>query len=291
MDLSNAIKVNDLALINKLISNGINPNIPSGSEYPLFLSIGSYNGQIFDLLLNHPSIDLSVKDIYGRNALNWAIIYGKEQIFSKIINLMPSLVNNYDVTHRSIIRYILVNRQYQLLDIVCSHLKFIDMDDVLYAIEKIEDNDVLRKLLSLTNDIYSMLSCAIDHHNHEAFDLIVELYSDKVKDVINYSDYQHYGFTLFHRMIYDEHVDMIEKMLKLGVNPNIANMNGDTPLHTAASLGYNQIVELLVKYEANINIKNNNGDTPIDLAVEEGHDDIAQYLRENRYPPDVKQPE
>lgn len=58
-------------------------------------------------------------------------------------------------------------------------------------------------------------------------------------------------------------------VLGLGVDPNLANTNyGDTALHLAAYLGYEDVVEMLIAHGANVNQKNKAGATP--LKVTEG---------------------
>jgi ankyrin repeat protein len=58
-------------------------------------------------------------------------------------------------------------------------------------------------------------------------------------------------------------------VLGLGIDPNIANTNyGDTALHLAAYLGYEDVVDMLIKHGANVNQKNKAGATP--LKVTEG---------------------
>lgn len=85
--------------------------------------------------------------------------------------------------------------------------------------------------------------------------------------------------------------EVIETLLKYGVNVNIKRNDGRTPLHTAVQngnnnyfqfdlrcisacpiwcthvLGEEKIVKLLLKNGANVNIKKNDGKTPLHMAI------------------------
>lgn len=60
----------------------------------------------------------------------------------------------------------------------------------------------------------------------------------------------------------------IEKFLKLGVNVNDINIEGDSALHLACEKGYSTTIDLLLKFGADVNLKNISLKTPVHLLAE-----------------------
>jgi len=76
------------------------------------------------------------------------------------------------------------------------------------------------------------------------------------------------------------HVAMAEYLLEQGCDINHANINGgNTPLHIAALNNHLEVVQLLLRWGAKIDVRNNDGHTPADLATQHGHDAIADAIR------------
>ena len=62
--------------------------------------------------------------------------------------------------------------------------------------------------------------------------------------------------------------ELVEKMIeKFKADPNLPNDDGKTPMHIAASNGYNEVLRILLKYDVDINCKMKGGWTPLLLAV------------------------
>lgn len=68
----------------------------------------------------------------------------------------------------------------------------------------------------------------------------------------------------------------LSEHMKVSVNANAANDNGDTPLHLAARWGYCAIVHILLEYGANCGLSNKKGQTPLVVTYSEN---IAELLR------------
>jgi len=69
-----------------------------------------------------------------------------------------------------------------------------------------------------------------------------------------------------------------------GINPNIQDVDGSTPLHVATQYGYPDVVELLLEYGADPNARIKYGDTPLHYAVKEislGNFDVVRLLLEH----------
>ena len=59
---------------------------------------------------------------------------------------------------------------------------------------------------------------------------------------------------------------MVRYLLEQGADRDKKDVDGNTPLHDAASYGHLEIAMLLMSYGADLNAKNNDGQLPIDLA-------------------------
>ena len=67
-------------------------------------------------------------------------------------------------------------------------------------------------------------------------------------------------------------------MLKGGVDPNVKNNQGNTPLIISASLGDVPSVQSLMAYRADVNAANNNGNTALIYAARYNHPEIIREL-------------
>lgn len=78
------------------------------------------------------------------------------------------------------------------------------------------------------------------------------------------------GNTCLHSISFGDNDDLnyylAEFYIKHGVNVNQINDKGETPLHTAAFKGQEDVVEALLKHNAQLDVKDKQGDTPIDIA-------------------------
>lgn len=54
--------------------------------------------------------------------------------------------------------------------------------------------------------------------------------------------------------------------MKIKLNQNLQNLNGDTPLHLASQWGYLEIIETMLEYNANVDLINQNGCTALEVA-------------------------
>lgn len=77
-----------------------------------------------------------------------------------------------------------------------------------------------------------------------------------------------YGLTPLHLAAMHNDVNLIQALIKQGMDPNIVNQkNRETPLMRAAILGANQAIKMLLKSEAQIDKKDHNGNTALIWAV------------------------
>lgn len=119
------------------------------------------------------------------------------------------------------------------------------------------------------------------------------------------------GQTLLHVTLKLNNLKLFKLFLKAGVNPNLANENGEapihlavmknnfnfikaliqngcdidlgaeleqTPLHLAVITGNMEIVKYLVDHQAEILVQDENNNYPIDYAIDEGDIDMIKYF-------------
>ncbi len=78
---------------------------------------------------------------------------------------------------------------------------------------------------------------------------------------------------------------LVEKLLEMGVNPNIENINGSMALHYAAYGGSLEIVKLLLARPVNVNKGNCFGTTPLIMASAMGHLEVVRELMDAKADP------
>ncbi|XP_068658680.1 potassium channel AKT2 [Aristolochia californica] len=70
----------------------------------------------------------------------------------------------------------------------------------------------------------------------------------------------------------------LEELLVVGLDPDVGDSTGRTPLHIAASKGYEECVWVLLKHGCNINIQDMNGNTALWEAISSKHHSIFRIL-------------
>jgi ankyrin repeat protein len=72
---------------------------------------------------------------------------------------------------------------------------------------------------------------------------------------------------------------VVALLLQRGVNVNVRNSRGQTPLHIAAQNGQLDVVRLLLaSQQIDVNARDQQGSTPLHLASEKGHVEVVQLL-------------
>ncbi|VAW56573.1 hypothetical protein MNBD_GAMMA07-560 [hydrothermal vent metagenome] len=72
--------------------------------------------------------------------------------------------------------------------------------------------------------------------------------------------------------------NMIKTLLRVGVDLNLKNIEGTTPLMAAAEYGENDIAKILIENGANIKAQNNISETAYDIAMKHKHYDLAKLV-------------
>ncbi|EDQ84869.1 uncharacterized protein MONBRDRAFT_12449 [Monosiga brevicollis MX1] len=85
------------------------------------------------------------------------------------------------------------------------------------------------------------------------------------------------GTTTLHKACSSGRVEVVEMLLKLGVDIEAKDTNGTTPLHSACRFGRAEVVKKLLKCGADVKVKDTNGKTPLDVVPSYG-DNIRPVL-------------
>ncbi|KAI8513952.1 positive regulation of extrinsic apoptotic signaling pathway via death domain receptors protein [Branchiostoma belcheri] len=95
-------------------------------------------------------------------------------------------------------------------------------------------------------------------------------------DMLNYSKLN--GDTPLHQAASGGHVGVAELLLKAGARVDCRRLFGDTPIHNAASKGHVGVVELLLKAGAQVDSRGEKFYTPLHCAASRGHVGVAELL-------------
>lgn len=87
------------------------------------------------------------------------------------------------------------------------------------------------------------------------------------------------GWTLLHSTAGDGVTDAVKELIKVGIDPNIKDDEGQTALHLAAEGGFTETAKELVNAGADPKIWDNEGKLPQDLARRANHFDTAKFLK------------
>ncbi|KAA8547685.1 hypothetical protein F0562_004114 [Nyssa sinensis] len=72
----------------------------------------------------------------------------------------------------------------------------------------------------------------------------------------------------------------LKSLIRAGANPKKTDYDGRSPLHLAASRGYEDITHFLSQEGVDVNLSDNFGNTPLLDAIKNGHDRVASLLVE-----------
>jgi len=85
--------------------------------------------------------------------------------------------------------------------------------------------------------------------------------------------------SLFHFAAESNSTELLDKLFKLGVPFNRANIYGWTPLHNAAYYGNRVTVEWFIKKGVDLNVRTTDGHSPYNLATEANKTNVCNFLK------------
>ena len=87
--------------------------------------------------------------------------------------------------------------------------------------------------------------------------------------------------TVIHRIIYKRNYNMLENLIRDGVDVNFRNNSGNFLIHTAAEIGDDSILNHLLRNNVSIKAKNYFHQTALHLAAKNGHKDVFDTLQQH----------
>jgi len=84
--------------------------------------------------------------------------------------------------------------------------------------------------------------------------------------------------------VYKDDIKKIKNLIKSGVDPNVKDEYGRTPLHEAAAVGNVNAVRTLISYGADVNIKSSGRIQPVPILVQaatNAHFEVVKFLLES----------
>ncbi len=254
---------NNNDLIEILLKNGADPNVSSlFSGTPLKVAIDAVNEVIVKLLLQ-----------YGARINNVCVNHK-----TPLINALMRMSCNINIT------------EILLQNGADPNLADADGKHPLYFVRYNEMKKISKLLIKYGANIDCLLSNnkeyllnALKYGNNYLAKLLLE------KNNTNINEVDEGGNTLLHRTSgYINAQDSMKLLLDHGADPNIKNINMQTPLHIAANIGNFSSVSILLKYGADANIQDEDGATPLYLCVNRrGDSNVYKNFIDNGANPDI----
>jgi ankyrin repeat protein len=121
----NAITIDDVGLVEKLLARKFDPNTPTAEgESALMLSIRSRSMKVFDLLIRHPDININQRNRARESALMLAAFSGNQKVV-EILLARSVEVNN---TGWTALHYAATHGHVEIMRLLLEHHAFVDAE-------------------------------------------------------------------------------------------------------------------------------------------------------------------
>ncbi|KAL5715313.1 RAC-beta serine/threonine-protein kinase [Ranunculus cassubicifolius] len=138
---------------------------------------------------------------------------------------------------------------------------------------KLKTSDLIEALQTTHENNITILKNFLQHYR-EVKDLKI---SDLVFDNGEDGDNPNIAFNLL-TVASTGNAAFLDELLKAGLDPDVGDSKGRTPLHIAASEGHEECVLVLLKHACNINIQDKDGRSPLWEAISTKHHSIFRIL-------------
>ena len=318
-----AAEYGQLAIVQTLLVRGADPLRGTiGNRLPLhFAAEGGYLA-IVSLLLKQPSVDPNLKDFTGQTALFKAANGGHDEVVELLLqqeSVDPDAVTDHGFTpllqaiferHQKVVKLLLDRADVNpnLRDTTYNQTPlwmastagdeilrmFLQRKDVeingksrwgetpLYQAIQRNHLSAAKMLLeagadpNISTDVHTTaLSWAAAEGSEESIQLLLNQAGIEL-DIPNQS-----GQTPLLRAADAGHTKCIRMLLDKGANVKHVDNEGRTALSLAAIKGHKVVAKILLKHDAEINAQDKKGNTPLALAAENNHDAVVRFLLES----------
>jgi len=198
---------------------------------------------------------IDIKDKLGYSALHYSIILNNIEIFKLLLNnnAAPYIIANDG--NNAYILCLMYNRV-DILTFLLLNKTFIDF--------KTPNNETL-------------LQVAINYQNIEIIDIIFN-HNINLNNVSN-----NFGLAVIHQSIILENLNLFKKILDKGININLSDFNGSTPLHYIINNDlFDYLGLFLEKENINFNLSDINGNIPLHLLLSKNIDFKGNIININK---------
>ena len=112
-----------------------------------------------------------------------------------------------------------------------------------------------------------------------------EIVKQYLADGVDINLKDEFGYTPLHKAINSRYLGMVDILVAEGADVNAKNNYGSTPLHMAVSEHWGDAIELLIDNGGNINAKNNTGETPLDytqvISIDVWKEEVISLIRKH----------
>lgn len=214
---------------------------------------------------------INTKNPRGYTALHLAVEAGHKEIIELLVNNGADLSIKNNKLQRADEMHIKGKKNY-LMELTYKFRQAIQQNDTDTVNEFINKNRGWLTL-PLTPGGATVLHEALQRKQFELFNYFL----DKLSKELNMSELSivskfvtRSNKSVLHYAAKAGDINIIEKILNLGVDVNQAATGGITPLHLAAEVGNKEAVDFLIKKGADVSVKNDKGLTPYELAKKDG---------------------
>lgn len=274
-----AIMDNNIEEVKRLLAEGHDPNLKYMNTYPLFCAVRCGNQDIINLLLDQPTIDRNIVNSFNNDLLRHAVIHKNQPLIKRILD------EGFEINDQQhIILWLAEQECFWLInDLIDRGVKtnHKSLHHILYGGN--EDGVLFEKMVKaletpLNNlKLFRLLQHLVEDGWVNCIDVLERHYPVIIRKVINYKDEDLFGQTLIHKTL---NIEVVNKLLQLGADPNMVDNEGDSLLHQACySDKSEEVVRALLDAGADKTLLNKQNQTAEMIANNEDNFNIVEILR------------